>query len=107
MQCIMGKGIVLATKPHATMAESNKEIFDLDHFKCWKVNNLKRNGNRQKRKEELAALAYAASIQNLSLFMTKEDERDGVKKDYHSLLVVGDKKISDPLKASDGWLDDV
>ncbi|MEQ2227090.1 hypothetical protein ILYODFUR_034123 [Ilyodon furcidens] len=103
----MGKGIVLATKPHAKMAENNEEIFDLDHFKCWKVNNLKRYGNRQKPKEELAALAYAASIQNLPLFMTKEDERDGVKKDYHSSLVVGDKYISDPLKATDGWLDDV
>ncbi|MEQ2297273.1 hypothetical protein AMECASPLE_033167 [Ameca splendens] len=89
------------------MAESNKEIFNLDLFKCLKVDNLKRYGNRQKRKEELAALASAASIQNLPLFRTKEDERDDVKKDCHSLLIVGDKQISDPLKATDRWLDDV
>ncbi|MEQ2216838.1 hypothetical protein XENOCAPTIV_023221 [Xenoophorus captivus] len=43
-------------------------------------------------------------IQKLPLGLTK-DERDAFKN--HSLLVIRNKQISDPLKAADGWLDEV
>ncbi|CAL9683155.1 unnamed protein product [Knipowitschia caucasica] len=103
------------------MAEFNEVIDELDHFNRWKVDDLKRfcsrrglpvttrtaYGNRQKRKEELAALAYAASIQKLPVVLTKEEERDAVKTDYLALLTVGDKQIADPLTATDGWLNEV
>jgi len=86
---------------------------NLEDFKRWKVDELKKYVRARgqtincKRKEELVALAYAVTKQNLPVVPTKEDLKEQTHLDYQALLNVdiGDLTITleDPWNIRDGW----
>lgn len=102
------------------MAESVDQNVCIDDFRLFKVDALKEYCRRRglpitkKRKEELVALAFAATVQNLPEVLTAGEQNQQAKLDYQGILTVTSESsegstwtttLPDPLKdLPDGWL---
>lgn len=90
------------------MAEND----DIDTFERWKVPQLKEFCQNRglpvtaKRKKELVAMVYCASLQNLPLVMSVSDQKATAKVEYTRLLNIdGNQTLPDPLTdLKDGWI---
>ena len=95
------------------MVERNiavNESSSIDEFQRWKVCVLKEYCSRRglpisgKRKDELVALTYAATVTKLPCVISKNEECALVAAEYKQLLAVGDTVLPDPLtELTDGW----
>jgi hypothetical protein len=86
---------------------------DIDEFKRYNVDLLRKYCRERglavagRRKEELVALAFAASLQNLPIVCDKVSEKHAVDDDYEHLLILRDGTvIPNPLQLTDGWLNE-
>lgn len=89
--------------------DSDLGSFKLDDFMRWKVPLLKdflreRGLKTTGTKNELAALAYGAKELGIPKKPGVSAQQEIKKKEYASLLIIGNDKIPDPLTLKDGWL---
>lgn len=82
----------------------------LDEFRLWKVQKLKkivrsRGLKISLRKDELAALAFAASQMNLPAVPTSDEKDQQKSEEMKDLLKIGDHRVPDP-KELEGWIDE-